>query len=70
MEKMEHRDKVTVERDRKSDAWETETWKESDTESIVRTSGKKGEGISHGNRQRVRDAGRQGWKETDREMWE
>ena len=32
MEKMEHMDKVTVERDTKSDAWETETWKESDTE--------------------------------------
>ena len=25
---------------------------------------------SHGNRQRVQDAGRQGWEETDREMWE
>lgn len=32
MEKMEHRDKITVERHTKSDAWGTETWKESDRE--------------------------------------
>ena len=32
MEKTEYRDEITVERDMKSDAWGTETWKESDTE--------------------------------------
>lgn len=32
MEKLEYRDEITVERDMKSDAWGTETWKESDTE--------------------------------------